>query len=127
MIGKIIEYYQINGIYVLEQFWRHFLISAYGVAFAVMVAVPLGFYIARRHKLAEWVITIANVIQTIPSLAMLSILMLGLGLGATTVVVTVFFYSLLPILKNTYAGLVTVDPQLLDAARGMGMTRGQVL
>ncbi len=127
MIQQIFEYYQVNGLYVLEQFRRHFLIAVYGVAFAAIVAIPLGFFIARRHKLAEWVITVANVIQTIPSLAMLSILMLGLGLGATTVVVTVFFYSLLPILKNTYAGLRNVNAQLLDAARGMGMTRGQIL
>ena len=70
---------------------------------------------------------IANVIQTIPSLAMISIIMLGLGLGIKTVVATVFLYSLLPIITNTYTGIRNVDSDLLDAAKGMGMTKRQRL
>ena len=78
------------------------LISLYGVFFAAIVGIPLGIFIARRRKMAKWVLGVANVIQTVPSLAMLSILMLGLGLGVNTVIVTVFLYSLLPIVANTY-------------------------
>lgn len=125
-IQQLFYYYNENGSYVLEQFSRHFLISIYGVLFAAIVAIPLGFWIARRHKLAEWVIGVANVIQTIPSLAMLSILMLGLGLGTQTVIMTVFLYSLLPIIKNTYTGVRNVDHSLLDTGKGMGMTRSQL-
>jgi osmoprotectant transport system permease protein len=73
------------------------------------------------------VIGLANVIQTIPSLAMLSILMLGLGLGVSTVIVTVFLYALLPIIKNTYTGMLNVNDAYLDAGKGMGMTKFQVL
>lgn len=123
---QLFYYYRENGGYVLEQFSRHFLISIYGVLFAAIVAIPLGFWIARRHKLADWVIGVANVIQTIPSLAMLSILMLGLGLGTQTVIMTVFLYSLLPIIKNTYTGVRNVDRSLLDTGKGMGMTRSQL-
>ncbi|WP_019777644.1 ABC transporter permease, partial [Streptococcus sobrinus] len=65
--------------------------------------------------------------QTIPSLAMISILMLGLGLGMKTVVATVFLYSLLPIIGNTYSGIRSVNDDLVDAARGMGMTKLQRL
>lgn len=126
VLKGLLEYYKINGLYVTEQFFRHFLISIYGVLFAAIVAIPLGFYIARKKKLASWVIGIANVIQTIPSLALLSILMLGLGLGAKTVVVTVFLYSLLPILSNTYAGVRNVDESLIDVGKGMGMTKWQI-
>ncbi|QQK08368.1 ABC transporter permease [Miniphocaeibacter halophilus] len=126
ILKGLIEYYKINGMYVTEQFIRHFLISVYGVLLAAIIAIPLGFIIARHYKLADWIIGIANVIQTIPSLALLSILMLGLGLGTNTVIATVFLYSLLPILKNTYSGVVNVDRSLIDVGKGMGMTRWQL-
>ncbi|WP_125705201.1 ABC transporter permease [Lacticaseibacillus daqingensis] len=116
-----------NGAYVLSQFSRHFLISVYGVLLAAVIGIPIGLLIARRRKLSGAVIGVANVIQTIPSLAMLSIIMLGLGLGVNTVIVTVFLYSLLPIVKNTYTGMINVDTTLVDAARGMGMTSWQRL
>jgi len=126
MLQQLLYYYRENGSYVFEQFTRHFLISIYGVLFAAIVAIPLGFWIARNKKLADWIIGAANVIQTIPSLALLSILMLGLGLGSDTVIATVFLYSLLPIIKNTYTGVRNVDTALLDTGKGMGMTRMQL-
>lgn len=126
IIKGLLEYYKLNGSYVMEQFIRHFLISVYGVLFAAVIAIPLGFFIARRKKLASGIISIANVIQTVPSLALLSILMLGLGLGTRTVIATVFLYSLLPILSNTYTGVKNVDKNLIDVGKGMGMTRWQL-
>lgn len=123
---QFITYFQNNGHYVWEQFIRHFMISIVGVLLASIVAIPIGFYIARHQKLADWVITIANILQTVPQLAMLSLLMLAVGLGTRTVIITVFIYSILPILKNTYAGVKSVDPTILDAAKGMGMTRLQM-
>ena len=126
MLQQLLYYYRENGSYVFEQFTRHFLISIYGVLFAAIVAIPLGFWIARNKKLADWIIGAANVIQTIPSVALLSILMLGLGLGSDTVIATVFLYSLLPIIKNTYTGVRNVDAALLDTGKGMGMTRMQL-
>ena len=125
-LQQLLYYYRENAGYVFEQFTRHFLISIYGVLFAAIVAIPLGFCIARHKKLADWIIGAANVIQTIPSLALLSILMLGLGLGSDTVIATVFLYSLLPIIKNTYTGVRNVDAALLDTGKGMGMTRMQL-
>ena len=125
-LQQLLYYYRENAGYVFEQFTRHFLISIYGVLFAAIVAIPRGFWIARHKKLADWIIGAANVIQTIPSLALLSILMLGLGLGSDTVIATVFLYSLLPIIKNTYTGVRNVDAALLDTGKGMGMTRMQL-
>ncbi|MEY8699998.1 ABC transporter permease [Streptococcus ferus] len=116
-----------NSNYILSQFLRHFLISVYGVLLAALVGIPLGILIARRGKLKSVVMGIANVLQTIPSLAMISILMLGLGLGTKTVIATVFLYSLLPIIGNTYAGIKNVGEDLVDAAKGMGMTESQQL
>lgn len=124
---QLITYFMQNGMYVLQQFGRHFLISIYGVLLAAIVGIPLGIFISRYRKLSSTVVGLANVIQTIPSLAMLSILMLGLGLGVNTVIVTVFLYSLLPILKNTYTGMQNVNKDVIDAGKGIGMTSWQRL
>lgn len=124
---QIIYYYEVNGSYVFDQFSRHFLMAIYGVLFAGIVAIPLGFYLARNAKIADWILGIANVIQTVPSLAMLSIIMLAVGLGPNLVVITVFIYSVLPILRNTYAGVRSVDDNILDAGKGMGMTKWQII
>ncbi|EIA20855.1 Carnitine transport permease protein OpuCD [Listeria fleischmannii 1991] len=126
-LNQLIDYYATNGAYVAEAFWRHFLMSIYGVLFASIVAIPLGIYIARKRRLANWVIQIANIIQTIPALAMLAVLMLIMGLGTNTVVLSLFLYSLLPILKNTYTGIQNVDGALLESGKAMGMTKWQVL
>ena len=127
MAGQLINYYAVNGSYVLHQFFRHFLISIYGVIFASLVAIPIGFFIARRYRLSGIVISTANVIQTIPSLAMISILMIFMGLGVNTVIMAVFLYSLLPIIKNTYTGVKSVDENLVDVAKSMGMSKKQII
>lgn len=124
---EILQYYLNNGSYVMEQFLRHFLMSVYGVLFASLVGIPIAFFISKRKKMSKWVISLANIIQTIPSLAMLSILMIAMGLGPNTVVATIFLYSLLPIISNTYAGINQVEDGLLDVAKGMGMTKMQII
>ena len=126
-MSDVIIYYAQNSSYVFEQFLRHFLISIYGVLFASIVAIPLGFFVASRRKLSRLTISIANVMQTIPSLAMLAILMFLIGTGPDTVVFAVFLYAILPILKNTVAGINSVTPELVDAATGMGMTKLQLM
>ena len=90
---QFMYYFQENGMYVLTQFMTHFLISVYGVLLAALFGIPIGILIAKYKKLATPLITIANIIQTIPALALLAILMLGMGLGKTTVIVAVFLYS----------------------------------
>lgn len=126
-MSDLFIYYAQNGAYVFSQFIRHFLISIYGVLFAAIVAIPLGFFVARKRKLSEFLITIANVLQTVPSLAMLAILMFAMGIGTNTVVFVVFLYSILPILKNTVAGINSVSDNIIDAAKGMGMTKVQIM
>ena len=120
-------YFQHNGMYILGKFNQHFLISIEGVLLAALVGIPIGALIAHYRRLSNPVIQLANLIQTIPSLAMLSILMLGLGLGDQTVITTIFLYSLLPIIQNTYTGLRNTSPAVLDASKGMGMTKWQQL
>ena len=125
LLHSIIEYYSLNWAFLLELFFKHLLMSVYGVLFACIIGIPIGIFIAKYKRLSWPVITIANIIQTVPAIAMLAILMLAMGLGPTTVVVTVFLYSLLPIIKNTYTGIVEVDENIKDA--GKGMTGNQIL
>lgn len=127
LLQQLVEYYSVNFGYLWDLFIKHLLMSVYGVLFAAIVGIPLGIIIARYKKLSWTIITIANIIQTVPVIAMLAILMLVMGLGTTTVVVTVFLYALLPIIKNTFTGIVGVDENIKDAGKGMGMTRNQVL
>lgn len=126
-MNDVLLYYSQNGSYVFDQFIRHFLISVYGVLFASILAIPLGFFVARKGKLSGFLISIANIMQTIPSLAMLAILMFAMGTGPNTVVLSVFLYSILPILKNTVAAVNSVPDSIVDAAKGMGMTKGQIM
>ncbi len=127
VLQQLGTYYAHNGGYVLEECYRHFLMAAYGVLFAAIAGIPAGIFIARYQTLSGWIFAVTNVIQTIPALAMLAVLMLVLGLGANTVIVSLFLYSLLPIIRNTYTGIKSIDHAYLEAAKAMGMTKLQVL
>lgn len=127
LLQQLFNYYVTNFGYLWDLFFKHLLMSVYGVLFAALIGIPLGILLARYTKLSGFVITIANIIQTVPVIAMLAILMLIMGLGSETVVLTVFLYALLPIIKNTYTGIASVDANIKDAGKGMGMTRNQVL
>ncbi|MGO2852959.1 MAG: ABC transporter permease, partial [Tetragenococcus koreensis] len=127
LMQQFVYYFQENGSYVFSQFVRHFLISLYGVIFAAIIGIPIGIMISKRKTLASWVVRVANVIQTVPALAMISIPMFAFGLGVNVVIITVFLYSLLPIIKNTYTGMTQVDKNALDVGKGMGMTAWQRL
>lgn len=127
LFEQIVYYFQQNGMYLLSQFFRQLLMTSYGVVFAIMVAVPLGFFIAHKRKTSSFILGLANIIQTVPNLALLSVVMLVMGLGPNLVVFTIFLYSILPILRNTYTGVITVDDTMVDVGKGMGMTPWQVI
>ncbi|KAA6450684.1 ABC transporter permease [Bacillus swezeyi] len=127
VLQQLWTYYAQNGGYVLHEFYRHFLMSAYGVLFAAIIGIPTGIFIARYRKVSRWIFSITNAIQTIPALAMLAVLMLVMGLGANTVILSLFLYSLLPIIRNTYTGIVSIEHAYLESGKAMGMTKFQVL
>lgn len=106
---------------------EHLAITASGVAIAAVIGIAAGIFISRRHSFAGPVLYIADIIQTIPSLALLAILMILFGLGDTTVVIGLCLYSLLPIIRNTYTGITAIAPSIREAARGMGMSSAQSL
>ncbi|MGB9885913.1 MAG: ABC transporter permease [Moorellales bacterium] len=98
------------------------------VVLAALVSIPLGILATRYRWIHVPSMAFANLMQTIPSLALLAILIaLGCGIGNKPAIVALFLYSLLPILRNTYTGIVNVDSGILEAARGMGMSAWQIL
>jgi osmoprotectant transport system permease protein len=108
---------------------EHLVLTGVAVGFAVAFAVPLGIALTFWTRLASPVLAVTGVIQTIPSLALLAFMIPipGLGLGARSAVAALFLYALLPIVRNTYTGIEEVDADLLEAGRGMGLTRAQIL
>jgi osmoprotectant transport system permease protein len=113
----------------LELGLEHVLLTAAAVALATLLAVPLGIWITHHALARRLVLGTTGVLQTIPSLALLAFMIAvpGLGLSVRSAIVALFLYALLPIVRNTTTGLSDVDPDLVDAARGMGLTQRQIL
>jgi osmoprotectant transport system permease protein len=115
---------------VFERLVEHVGLVGASMAISLAIGLPLGVALVRRVKLQRWVIGVANVVQTIPSLALFGFLIpvpfIG-GVGASTAVVALSLYAVLPILRNTCTGIAAVDPAVVESARGMGMTPRQVL
>ena len=108
---------------------EHLVLSVVSTALAVAVAVPAGIAVTRPalRRLAPPVLFVANVGQTVPTVAVLALMFTVTGIGFRTAVLALWAYSLLPVLRNTLAGLDGVDPAVVEAARGMGMSPAQVL
>ena len=115
---------------ILTETGRHLLLVIVSVGLATLVGVPLGILLTRRPSWQRWVLGAANVIQTVPSLALFGLLIpvpfIG-GIGMRTALVALTLYSLLPVLRNTVVGISGVDPAVREAGRGLGMTGGQLL
>src|SRR5215472_6704598 len=108
---------------------EHLSLIATAMLIAIAIGIPLGILISRRAG-AKWLLNASGVIQTIPSLALFGFLIpvpfIG-GIGKSTVIVALVLYALLPILRNTFVGIASVDPAICESAIAMGMTRGQLL
>ncbi|AKI93533.1 choline ABC transporter permease OpuBB [Bacillus subtilis] len=118
----IVQFLQTNGSELLYKTYEHITISLIAVILGVLVAVPLGVVLARMKKGAGTIIGIVNIIQTLPSLAILAFFIPLLGVGKVPAIVALFFYSVLPILRNTYTGIRGVNKNLLESGKGIGMT-----
>lgn len=100
---------------------EHVQISFIALLFAVIISIPLGIYLTKKPRAAEPIIGVTAVLQTIPSLALLGLLIPLFGIGKVPAIIALVVYALLPILRNTYTGIKEVDPSLIEAARAMGM------
>ena len=106
---------------------EHIQISFIALIIALIIAIPLGIYLSYHKKLANIVIAINGVIQTIPSLAILALLIPIVGIGRKPAIIALILYALLPILHNTYTGITGVDPMYMVTSRALGMNKFQQL
>lgn len=115
---------------ILQHTLEHLFLVGVAIAIAIIIGIPLGILITRQKQLRQPILGIANILQTIPSLALFGLLIpvpvIG-GIGAIPAIVALTLYSLLPIIRNTYTGITGVDPAIREAGRGMGMTDRQLL
>ncbi|UBF24480.1 ABC transporter permease [Kovacikia minuta CCNUW1] len=115
------------GPEILQRTGEHLLLVVVAIAIAILVGIPLGILITRQKGLRQPILAVANILQTIPSLALFGLLIPLVGIGATPAIVALTFYSFLPIIRNTYTGIIGIDPAIREAGRGMGMTDWQLL
>jgi osmoprotectant transport system permease protein len=125
-----VHFFVANRGQILQLTLEHLWLVGVSMLLAIAIGLPLGILLTRRRTLSKPVIGIANIVQTIPSLALFGFLLPAPWLGerADRLAITALtLYALLPVIRNTYTGILAVDPGVREAARGMGMTDRQVL
>ena len=127
---NLIDFLAENYTQVLKLSLQHLYLAVISTLIAALIGIPAGIMLTRKPTWRGPVLGIANILQTIPSLAllgfMLSIPFLG-GIGARAAITALVLYALLPVIRNTYSGIASVDPAVKEAGRGMGMTDVQLL
>ena len=127
---NVVRFIVQNHTQVLELTWEHLWLVGLSTLLAMFIGIPLGILIAHRQRLNKPVLAGANVIQTIPSLALFGFLLPVPWLGERSdrlAILALMLYALLPIIRNTYTGISGVDAAVLEAGRGMGLTESQLL
>lgn len=118
------------GAEMVQRSVEHLYLVTVAIFIAIVVGIPLGILVTRKPKLKQPILGFANIMQTVPSLALFGLLIpvpvFG-GIGDRTAIIALTLYSLLPIIRNTYTGIIGVDPAIREAGKGMGMTDLQLL
>lgn len=127
VIRAFLEYIIAQRESILTRLMEHIYLSVIAVGIAVIIGIPLGILVTRVKKLQKPIIGLANVMQAIPSIALLGFLIPVAGIGSRPAIIMVVLYSLLPIIKNTHTGLSGISPDMLEAALGIGLTKNQIL
>lgn len=122
-----LTYFSDNLSQIISLLMEHIELTFLAVAVAIVIGVPLGIFISYVKKLGKPVLALANVMQAIPSMALLGFMIPFLGIGTKPAIVMVVLYSLLPIIKNTYIGIQSINKETLEAATGIGLTKWQIL
>ncbi len=121
------DYIVSNQFEIYSRTYEHLWLTFLSLLIAVTVGITIGILLTRFRRLSSPVLVFVNIIQTIPSVALLGFLLPIAGIGAKPAIIALFLYSLLPIVRNTFTGITEVDPAVIEAATGMGLTNGQIL
>ncbi|GAB4324731.1 MAG: ABC transporter permease [Leptolyngbyaceae cyanobacterium] len=115
------------GSEIVQRTGEHLLLVGIAIATAILISLPFGILITRNKSLRQPILAVANILQTIPSLALFGLLIPLVGIGVLPAIIALTLYSFLPIIRNTYTGIMGIDPAVREAGRGMGMTDWQLL
>ena len=127
MLQEMVQLYLHRRSFFNHLLLEHLQLSAIAIVSALVLGLALGILIAQQKKLSLPVLGAINFIYTIPSIALFGFLLPLTGIGDTSAVIALTVYALLPIVRNTYAGLTNIDPNILEAGIGMGSTPWQLL
>ena len=122
-----LNYFLSEKDYLLKILREHLVLSFGSLILAFFLSLPVGIMLTRYQSMGKVVFPIINTIQTIPSLALLGFLIPVVGIGTVPALLALFLYSLLPLVRNTYTGILSVDKTYIDASRGIGLTGWQIL
>lgn len=119
----------LTGGNVQLRWWQHVRLTAISTFWVLIIAIPLGIALTRRRlrKAAPAFTALANIGQATPAIGLLALLVIWLGIGPRTAIIGIVIYAVLPVLSNTVAGLRAIEPNMIEAARGMGMSGRGVL
>ena len=127
IVKEILRLFDTRTDFFVELVIQHIVLSGISIAIITVIGIALGELISESKGLAAIVLALTNFFYTIPSIALFGFLVAISGIGAKSAIIALVIYGLLPIIRNTYVGLVEIDPQIIDAAIGMGSTRAQLL
>lgn len=113
--------------FFLDLTWEHVQISFVAIALATVIGLALGVWVSEYRKWTPFVMGVTNFVYTIPSIALFGFLIPFSGIGNTTAVLALTIYALLPMVRNTYTGIVSIDKEIVEAARGMGSRPSQII
>ena len=126
-MSDLINFFTDNTSLLLDRTWEHIIISAIAIAIALVLALPTGVILGHLHRFSLLAINISNVLRALPSLALIAISLAFIGLSRLNITIALVALAIPPILTNAYTAVSGVDPDAVEAARGMGMTERQVL
>ena len=127
LLQEIFSLYAQRGDWFGELLLSHVALALTAIAMSGSLGLALGVLIAQRPRLAPPVMGLCNVLYTVPAISLLGILIPFTGIGDKTAVIALTIYGVMPMVRNTYVGLTSVDPDILEAAQGMGSTQAQML
>lgn len=131
-MNELLTYFYENYSQILSYTTEHVELVGIAIIIAILIGVPVGIYLTTNEELAETVLQITSIIMTVPSIALFGIMIpilsvIGQGIGFLPALIALVLYSQLPIIRNTYTAINNVDPDIRDAAKGIGMTTIQRL